>query len=53
MGDYIPHDSNNEGEIFIAQFESEEQNFQANLYCFQLTEGKGLTSLAVDHLTGG
>jgi hypothetical protein len=39
--------------IFLVQLESEQQNLNANLYCLQLTEGKGLTALAVDHLTGG
>jgi hypothetical protein len=42
-----------EGSLFLVQLESEQQNLNANLYCLKETEGKGLTALAVDHLTGG
>ena len=53
LDDYIEPGSVKDGDIFLAQLESEQQNLNANLYCLQLTEGKGLTALAVDHLTGG
>ena len=38
---------------FIVQLESEEQNVQANLFQAVLSKKGEVTSLAVDHLTGG
>lgn len=53
LNDYIESSLVNYDNTFLVQLESEQQNLNANLYCIQLTEGKGLTALAVDHLTGG
>jgi hypothetical protein len=53
LNDYITPEIIQDSSLFIAQIESEQQNLNANLYCLQFTDGKGLTGLAVDHLTGG
>jgi hypothetical protein len=53
LNDYTETSRHDTCEKFLVQLESEQQNLNANIFCLQLTEGKCLTALAVDHLTGG